>query len=238
MDSTLIAYDGAIDRQTLALIPTPAGTHTHRPIPHIEVVNAVIETLGFRHLAVTKEEYCVTKDGNQFFGVLQLDQGAHGTQFALGLRNSHNKTLALGITVGFRVMVCQNLAFHGEYTPLMRKHTAKMNLLESLAHGVDQIQRQFKPMIESVERWQQTQITDVTAKLLIYEAFVEGQLEFPKHLARPVHDAYFNPPYEEFAGRTMWSLQNSFTGAAKQLEPVQHHKATAALAKYFEARKL
>jgi hypothetical protein len=42
----------------LALIPTPLGTDTHRPIPHIEVVNAIIETLGFRHIAVHRDE-CV-----------------------------------------------------------------------------------------------------------------------------------------------------------------------------------
>ena len=30
--------------------------------------------------------------------------------------------------------------------------------------------------------------TDVTAKVVIYEAFVEGRLEAPKHLARTVHD--------------------------------------------------
>jgi hypothetical protein len=33
--------------------------------------------------------------------------------------------------------------------------------------------------------------TDVTAKVVIYEGFVEGKLEAPKHLARTVHDLYF-----------------------------------------------
>jgi len=28
-------------------VPTPLGTATHRPIPHAEVVEALIETLGF-----------------------------------------------------------------------------------------------------------------------------------------------------------------------------------------------
>jgi hypothetical protein len=41
---------------------------------------------------------------------------------------------------------------------------------------------------------------------VIYEAFVEGRLEAPKHLARSVHDLYFEPKYEEFRPRTIWSL--------------------------------
>jgi hypothetical protein len=39
-----------------------------------------------------------------------------------------------------------------------------------------------------VNLWQKSELTDVTAKVVIYEAFVEGKLEAPKHLARTVHD--------------------------------------------------
>jgi len=46
-------------------------------------------------------------------------------------------------------------------------------------------------------------LTDVTAKVVIYEAFVEGKLEAPKHLARTVHELYFKPKYEDFRSRTM-----------------------------------
>ena len=60
------------------------------------------------------------------------------------------------------------------------------------------MQRNFDPMRKQVEAWQKSELTDVTAKVVIYEAFVEGKLEAPKHLARSVHDLYFEPKYEEF----------------------------------------
>ena len=44
-----------------------------------------------------------------------------------------------------------------------------------------------------MEAWQRSELTDVTDKVIIYEAFVEGKLEAPKHLARAVHDPYFEP---------------------------------------------
>jgi hypothetical protein len=53
-------------------------------------------------------------------------------------------------------------------------------------------------MRKQVEAWQRSELTDVTAKVVIYEAIVEGKLEAPKHLARTVHDLYFEPKYEEF----------------------------------------
>jgi hypothetical protein len=36
------------------------------------------------------------------------------------LRNSHDKSFRLSCTVGLRVFVCENLAFHGEYPPSWR----------------------------------------------------------------------------------------------------------------------
>ena len=38
----------------------------------------------------------------------------------------------------------------------------------------------------------------VTAKVVIYEAFIEGRLDAPEHLTHSVHDLYFEPKYEEF----------------------------------------
>jgi len=55
------------------------------------------------------------------------------------------------------------------------------------------MQRNFEPMRKQVEAWQKSELTDVTAKVVIYEAFVEGKLEAPKHLARNVHALYFEP---------------------------------------------
>jgi hypothetical protein len=98
------------------------------------------------------------------------------------------------------------------------------------------MQRTFEPMREQVEAWQKSDLTDVTAKVVIYEAFVEGQLEAPKQLARTVHDLYFEPKYEEFKTRTIWSLSNAFTSAFKELEPIPQFKATAKLGEFLETR--
>ena len=90
-------------------------------------------------------------------------------------------------------------------------------------------------MRKQVEAWRQTELSDVAAKMIIYEAFIEGELEVPKHLARCVHDYYF-PKHDEFRSRTMWSLSNAFTSAFKELEPVPQFRATGRLGQYLDAR--
>src|SRR5713101_3828881 len=79
----------------------------------------------------------------------------------------------------------------GVFTPVLAKHSKSFSLVDCLSVGVDRMQRNFEPMRKQVEAWQKSELTDVTAKVVIYEAFVEGRLEAPKHLARTVHDMYF-----------------------------------------------
>jgi Domain of unknown function (DUF932) len=228
--STLIGYSGrTIGREELTLVPTPPATETHRPIPHHEIVQALIETLGFRHIGVVHDEYAVSPDGMKMFGVLDLATEMAGCRFSIGLRNSHDKSMRLAMTCGYRVFVCSNMAFSGDFTPVLAKHTKSFNLIDTLAVGVDRIQRSFEPTRRQVELWRQTQLSDDTAKLILYRAFVEGELEGPRSLLSPVHRLYFEPKYEEFSPRTMWSLSNAFTSAFKELDPIPQFKATAKL---------
>ncbi len=96
------------------------------------------------------------------------------------------------------------------------------------------MQRNFEPMRRQVEAWRAQQLTSATAKLIIYRAFVEDELDAPKHLARRVHELYFAPQHEDFQPRTMWSLSNAFTSALKELEPIPQFKATAKPGPYLE----
>jgi hypothetical protein len=122
----------------------------------------------------------------------------------------------------------------GVFTPVLAKHSKSFSLIDCISVGVDRMQRNFEPMRKQVEMWQRSELTDVNAKVVSYEAFVEGRLEAPKHLGRTVHDLYFEPNYEEFRPRTIWSLSNAFTSAFKELEPVPQFKATAKLGEFLE----
>jgi hypothetical protein len=55
--STLIADPmPKIGRTELAQIVVPQATRTHRPVPHHEIVEALVETPSFRHVGVVNEE--------------------------------------------------------------------------------------------------------------------------------------------------------------------------------------
>jgi hypothetical protein len=122
------------------------------------------------------------------------------------------------------------------FTPVLAKHSKSFSLIDCVSVGVDRMQPNFEPMRQQVERWRAQQLSGEVARLTIYRAFIEGELEVPKHLARRVHDLYFNPQHEEFAPRTMWSLSNAFTSAFKELDPIPQFEATAKLGEFLDTR--
>jgi len=236
MNGTLLSQTGKITRDELASVPTPPATATHQPVPHHQIVEALIESLSFRHIGVVHEEYAVSQEGMKMFGVLDLETlTVPGCRFAVGIRNSHDKSMRLALTAGVRVLVCMNMAFHGDFQPVLAKHSKSFSLVDAISVGVDRMQRNFEPMRKQIENWKAGQLSDTHAKLIIYRAFIEGKLAAPKHLARRVHDLYFNPQLEEFVPRTIWSLSNSFTSAFKDLDPIPQFRVTAKLGAFLEA---
>src|SRR5947207_12741200 len=89
-----------ISRADVVNLPVPASTDTFKPIPHHEVVNALIETLGFRKIGVVRDEYAASPDGMKMFGVMDLETGFEGCRFSIGLRNTNDKYMRLALTVG------------------------------------------------------------------------------------------------------------------------------------------
>jgi hypothetical protein len=96
---------------------------THKPVRHIDMVQAIVETLGFRHIGVVRDEYAVSRDGMRLFGILELETMVHGCRFALGLKNAHDRSMRLGLVVAFRVAVCENMMFSGNFQPLLAKYS-------------------------------------------------------------------------------------------------------------------
>lgn len=87
----------------------------------------------------------------------------------------------------------QRIPAAGDFTPVLAKHCKSFNLIDTLAVGVDRIQRNFEPMQRQLEQWRNSLISDERAKLILYEAFVDGELEAPRSLLPDVHRLYFEP---------------------------------------------
>jgi hypothetical protein len=76
--------------------------------------------------------------------------------------------------------------FSGALTPVLADTRNRSRSSTVSRIGVDRMQRNFGPMRKQVEAPQRSDLTDATAKVVIYAVFVEVQLEAPNHLSRAV----------------------------------------------------
>ena len=51
---------------------------------------------------------------------------------------------------------------------MLAKHAKSFSLIDCISAGVDRMQRNFEPMRKQVEKSQQSELTDVTAEIVIY----------------------------------------------------------------------
>lgn len=221
-----------ITRSELEFIPLPEATDTFQPISHKVLVDALEEALNLRNFRIVRSDFAASTDGMKLFGLLEINATTDGVRFAIGLRNSNDKSMRLGMVAGYRVKVCDNMMFEGEFKPMLAKHTKGLDLIESVSIGVDRIHRGFEPLSRSIKTKRLTEITDDEARVLIYQAFLEEK--FPITLIKDVHRNYFSPGYEEFGERTLWSLENAFTESFKEIVPVRQYELTAKLGKFVQ----
>jgi hypothetical protein len=59
------------------------------------------------------------------------------------------------------------MAFAGAFTPVLAKHSKSFSLIDCISVGVDRMQRNFEPMRKQVEACQRSELTDVTAKVVL-----------------------------------------------------------------------
>jgi hypothetical protein len=220
-----------INRDALKHLPIPEATATHQPISHHSLVEQIHECLSYRRLSVVREEYAVSPDGMKCFGLLELNVEYSGVRFAIGLRNSNDKSMRIGLVAGYRVMVCENKMLTGDFNPLSAKHSKNFNLIDACSVAIDRIQRNIGGVSDQIDRKKVTALSQNDAESLIYQAFLKQKL--PISLLRSVHNEYFvKPSYEDFSEKNLWSLENSFTTVFKKLKPVQQFEAAARLGKF------
>ena len=117
-----------VDRSEVALVQTPRGTSSWKPVPHIEVIDAVTEVVKAHHWEITEEQFGLAREGQKLFGVMKINKTSCSEWTrCIGLRNSHDKSFSVGLSAGINVLVCSNMAFGGS-TVIKRRHTSRIEL--------------------------------------------------------------------------------------------------------------
>ena len=217
----LLLHCGAdkVRRSDLMQIPMPIQTRSYKPVSHVHIAELIADEAYNRNYSIASEEYGLSKDGQKMFGLFKFHHNNHPEHTrCLGFRNSYDKTLAVGLTVGLSVLVCDNLCFGGE-TTINRKHTSGIEIEELIPEAFNSLSGQFQRLEENVEKLKYDYMPISSAKLKIVKAAEEKAI--PSCDILSVLQEYKSPKYEDFSNKNSWSLYNAFTEIAKKYSPAR-----------------
>jgi len=212
----LIMEEGKyVSRDEVAHIKTPSSTDTWRPVPHIDVIEAVTEVIKAHSWDIADERFGLASEGQKMFGVMEITRSSSPQWHrCIGIRNSHDKSLAVGLSAGIVVLVCSNLAFGGTRL-INRKHTSRIDLNELIDRAVASLEDDFLTTETRCEDLKDEYMKDDDeARSCIVRAAELGVINSSDIL--PVYREYKEPSHEEFREPTRWSLLNAFTEIVKK----------------------
>jgi hypothetical protein len=223
-----------VTRDELMVIAPPEGTATWRPIAHGDLVVAIERQLMARGIGIRTSQFALQREGARLFAVIDLAlESNEEFSAALGIRTANDRSMALEIAVGLRVLVCDNLAFSGDLIALRRRHTARFDLDADIARAMGRYESHLLSLQSAVAAVKARVIADDEAKALLFEVFRREIL--PVRYFRRVADTYLRPTEEtpDVLPRTIWGLHNACTRAVHNLAPATAFEATVELGRFF-----
>jgi hypothetical protein len=208
-----------VGRDEIALVPTPAATVSWKPVPHVEVIDAVTDMVKARRWQILDEQYGLARDGQKMFGVIRINRSSSiEWSRCIGIRNSHDQSFAVGLAAGISVCVCSNLAFGGSMV-LKRRHTSRIELNGLIVEAIDSLEMEFLTLENIAEDLKVGYLDDDDARVAIVKAAEAQAINSCDILL--VWKEFKAPRHEEFAEPTQWSLLNAFTENAKKYSPAR-----------------
>ena len=208
-----------VGRDAIARVPTPAATASWKPIPHVEVIDAVTDMIQAHRWRILDEQYGLARDGQRMFGVIRINRSS-STEWSrcIGIRNSHDQSFAVGLTAGISVTVCSNLAFGGSMV-LKRRHTSRIELNGLIVEAINSLEMEFLTLENIAEDLKTGSLGDDETRAVIVRAAEAQAINSSDILS--VWKEFKDPRHEEFAEPTRWSLLNAFTENAKKYSPAR-----------------
>lgn len=133
---------------------------------------------------------------------------------SIGIRNSYDKSMSIGVAMGGRVFICDNLVLSGEIK-IIKKHTPQVwKAIEDMCIStLYKHQPVWNQLQDDVAKLKSREIEHIHGHELL-GVLIGAKIMSPRQI--PVaYREWDKPSLPDFAGRNLWSLYNSVNQALK-----------------------
>lgn len=200
-------------------VPVPTPTNTWKPVPYGDAIGFLREQVSTLGLELESERFGLNKAGDQMFGLVTLKTDRDDMGLSIGLRQSYNKSLALGVAIGSEVFVCDNLAFSANGFKVVRRNTMNVwaDYRELLAGQIAGALGHYEDTARDADLMKGVGCTVRRGYAILGMALGEGVIT--PHQAAVAFEDWKTPRHEEFSDRNLWSLYNCVTEGLKKGAP-------------------
>jgi hypothetical protein len=223
------------NEKKLREVEIPALTSTYVPVPYIEPIEMLRKECKKKGYQIKKESYALSKMSKRMFGVIDIDRGTSDEGWAIGIRNSYDKSISFGLCSGLRTFVCDNLAFSGDLLYIHR-HTKGVSVegaIEKVFNNGD-LEASFDRRLKELEYIKEQRITEEEAAWLTLTSISYGVVPLKDSLK--VMERYTTPKreFEEWIG-TMYGWASAVTNVAQAYKPMRQMDTYMGLDKLLRA---
>jgi len=207
-----ILYGEALTRDQVRALPKfPSTGARHKPIPHIEFVEAFDDALQRQGFVIGREQLTVNGTGAQLYGTLDIFQrgtlpaGVTGEALddaidaivanvdqvmSMGYCKGNDNSLAAKAICGRTVTACTNGVFSGSSVVMRRRQTSRLHLSSEVDAAVSRAIEQQGLLDDQIQRIANIQINDDRAKAMILDSILDNGVCAPRY-GRYVYENYF-----------------------------------------------
>ena len=220
MGATLIT-SREVKLNDLESIEMPEATKSYVPVSHYDLAMNV-GSIGERVIdkELHSKKFGLARHGQHMFATYTFKNDEDEVGMSIGFRNSYDKSMSIGVCVGAKVFVCENLMMTGEVT-FMRKHTG--NILDELNSLIFKVlynsEDKFVQLQEDKESMKEIPINNQRAWETMGVLFGKGIINTPQ--ISIMKKEWKNPSHDAFDDDSLWSLYNAGTEALKTCSPTR-----------------
>ena len=242
--SLMLSSCDSVTREQLRMIPAKPKSDTHEPIKHIDFLESIEKAIGRSGYIETvgEPELGVSKDGEQFFGFIDIVTKSTRTSNGLILdgdvklqiiaRNANNMRFLANVNGGTRTIVCDNQAFFGNLMHFGhenahgqrrgRKHTAKIHqeMPQLLDDAIGRLANQVDSFENRYRLYKDTPVNDkqmhdlVCRSLDVTKEGKEKKAVISTSFVYPVLKEWHDSQFAEFRHqKNAWGAFSAFTTA-------------------------
>lgn len=227
----LMGIQKFVSKEELSLVPTPEPSGIWKPVSHMEAIETVEKQIAERGWNIIDEQFGLVNDSKRMFGVLTVENSSNPEwRRCLGIRNSHDKSVRLGICAGLNVIVCSNLCFGGNKT-VQRKHTTHIDVENVVEQALASLDESYEILERRMKEMKGIRINDDHARSILVQLAGLGAIPSCDILA--CYNEYKEPRHPEFESETQWDLFNAVTEISHKYSPARSERTHTFLTQAF-----